>query len=116
MANVEERLRVTLTPLAKRRRICEHCNRDLSIKLYREHKRLYYAVSSMSWVKEKCDEQELSSSDITSLDECELTVAPISTENHSCDESDKLCWDEHDESPALHEDAEALGLVHDGSC
>ena len=87
MANVEERLRVMLTPLAKRRRICEHCNRELSIKLYKEHKRLYYDVSSMSWAKEKT-----ASSDITSLDECELTVAPISTEKHSCDESDKLCW------------------------
>ena len=59
-------------------------------------------------MKEECDEQALSSSHITSLDECELTVAPISPVNHSCDESDKLCWDERDESTALHKDTEAL--------
>ena len=55
-------------------KICGHCNKELSDKLYKEHKRLYYHVANKSWAKHISDGDDLSSSEFSSLDEFHLTV------------------------------------------
>ena len=96
-----------------RRRFCEHCNKELSIKIFREHKRLYYNSSSHTWVRERCEERESSSSEITSVEEYDFTANPCSPHNRDSYESEvrsseAIDWDdcsqasvgeEHTENP-----------------
>ena len=94
-------------PSAKKSRldykVCGHCHKELNLKIYKEHKRLYYNPVSKSWVQledDKCDVQgsDESSSDLSSIDD----VIDFSSDNaaqgehvhqHS-DESDEFLWEE----------------------
>lgn len=64
-------------PPAKRRCsyiLCKHCNKELSIKIYKEHKRLYYDQSNNTWTMTDDNVQQCSSSDFASMDEFELLL------------------------------------------
>lgn len=88
-------------PSAKRRRVCEHCSKEVNIKIYKEHKRLYYDARSRSWVKE---EQDASSSEITSIDECDVTYRTSLESPRSSTESEFLNWSEQDHGSSDHEE------------
>ena len=47
----------------KRKRVCEHCGKDITLKIYREHRRLFYNQSNKAWVKDQ--EEAVSSSEIS---------------------------------------------------
>ena len=69
-------------------RVCEHCSRELSVKIYREHKRLYYNPTTNTWAKDheelsQCS-SELSSEDIEVLNDQQIP-------EHS--ESDGIEWE-----------------------
>lgn len=46
-------------------RICEHCNKEVNIKVYKEHKRLYFNITTNSWTKEH---QDISSLELSAFD------------------------------------------------
>ena len=60
-------------------KLCGHCDKELSEKIFKEHKRLYYDLASKSWTRDESDECN-SSSEFSSLDEFSFTL--------SCDKSD----------------------------
>lgn len=65
-------------------KLCPHCNKQLNIKTYKEHKRLHFHESSRSWYKStptlECDGSD--SSEISS---------PDSPEMDSSSESSGMC-------------------------
>ena len=73
-------------PSAKRSkpdyRVCGHCNKELSAKIYKKHKRLYYDATNKSWTKDISDEDNLSSSEFSSLDEFDVAVGD-NTDKHA---------------------------------
>ena len=75
----------------------------MNIKIYREHKRLYYNPSSKSWLKEIHEEQDASSSVISI--ESDLQVNPSHSDSYAVSESDNINWDQ---SPIDEDDAENL--------
>lgn len=91
-------------PPAKRSKpnyqVCGHCNKELSAKIFKEHKRLYYDGTSKSWAKDVIDADNLSSSEFSSLDDFDVTVGD-NTDNtgsagqthHYSDDSDCI-WEE----------------------
>jgi len=63
-----------IVPVAKRRRsyrVCEHCGKEVNIKIYREHKRLYFDATTNTWAKDHDDVTE-SSSELSSFDDFDL--------------------------------------------
>ena len=63
-------------PVAKRRcmyRVCEHCGKEVSIRVYKEHKRLYYSTTTNSWTRVNCD-IPVSSSELSEVD-CDVECA-----------------------------------------
>ena len=55
-------------PVAKRARtyrMCEHCSKEVSVRVYKNHRRLYFNAASNTWTKE---DQELSSSELSTVD------------------------------------------------
>lgn len=66
--------------ITKSHRICPHCSKELNIKTYKEHRRLYYDSSTSKWyVVEKTEpliENDSSSSSDTSL----FTTSPEMSE------------------------------------
>ena len=85
-------------PRAKRRRKyknCEHCRKDLSIKIYKEHKRLYYNPATKSWCKD-LDQQDDSSTEFSDAfsDIDKLMDSDSEKSTASCCESDNLWNDE----------------------
>lgn len=92
----------------KRRRsnyfVCGHCNKELSKKIFKRHKSLYYDGNTKLWVTEG-DGEALSSSDFSSLDESEVQSQPTP----ACVQSDESDWscgldltqDDHEEPQAL---------------
>ena len=78
-------------PSAKRNKIksdykiCGHCHKELNLKIYKDHKRLYYDPVNKSWVQDdNCDAQggDQSSSDFDSIDDIDLLIN-CSSENAS---------------------------------
>lgn len=79
-------------PIKKRRlftekfthRVCPHCDREINIKTYREHRRLYFNETSRSWFvatgnTTKADDHQESSSNSSALSSAEeLTENEIS--------------------------------------
>ena len=57
-------------PPTKRRKVCEHCGKYITLKIYKEHRRLFYNQSNKAWVKDQ--EEAVSSSEISSIDEIDL--------------------------------------------
>ena len=59
-------------PPPKRRKqtykLCGHCNKELSNKIFKQHKMLYYDPATKKWTEE-LDNDNLSSSELESLDE-----------------------------------------------
>lgn len=80
-------------PPTKRRRVCEHCHKEVSIKIYREHKRLFYNENSKSWVIDRAE--ALSSTDISSVDELDLTVMSSDGKSATNDSDGDIQWDEN---------------------
>ena len=80
-------------PPTKRRRVCEHCRKEVSIKIYREHKRLFYNESSKSWVIDSAE--ALSSTDISSVDELDLTVISNDGKSATNGSDGDIQWDEN---------------------
>lgn len=66
-------------------RVCPHCDSEVSTKIFKQHRRLYYDYSTKSWTKE--NEEDVSSSDISSVEE-------YVCHNNSNSESD-IDWDEN---------------------
>ena len=65
-------------PVAKRKcmyRVWEHCGKEVSIRVYKEHKRLYYSTTTNSWTRVHCD-IPVSSSMLSEVD-CMLSVQEI---------------------------------------
>lgn len=59
-----------LWPVVRRRcsyRYCEHCDREVSIRVYKEHKRLYYDTITKSWTKDRTDPSP-SSSELSAIE------------------------------------------------
>ena len=83
-----------LLPVKQRKcilyRVCEHCDKEVSIKVYKEHKRLYFSTSTNSWTKEY-DDQHLSSSELSGLD-LELNESGENVQELSLSESEGLEW------------------------
>ena len=84
-------------PRAKRKRKyknCEHCRKDLSVKIYKEHKRLYYDPATTSWCKD-LDEQDDSSTEFSdAFSDIDMILDSVSEKSTaSCCESD-IVWDE----------------------
>ena len=65
-------------PSAKRSKsnykLCGHCNKELSAKIYKEHIRLYYDAANKLWVQDEFDGDNLSSSEFSSLDKFDVAV------------------------------------------
>ena len=54
-------------------KVCGHCNRELSVKKYREHKRFHFQEDTQSWVKEIVNSDDGSATtEISSLDDFEV--------------------------------------------
>lgn len=83
-------------------KLCSHCHKELNLKIYKEHKRLYYDPVKKSWVKDdKCDAQgdDQSSSDLSSIDDIDLLINCSSEnatqgEHQHSDDSDDFQWEE----------------------
>ena len=56
-------------------RVCEHCGKEVSIRVCKEHKRLYYSTTTNSWTRVHCD-IPVSSSMLSEVD-CMLSVQEI---------------------------------------
>lgn len=57
-------------------RICPHCDKELNLKKFREHKRLYYDCDAKQWCKQErkdcsSDESELSGFEFEDIDRSE---------------------------------------------
>lgn len=78
-----------------RRQFCEHCNKELNLKIFREHKRLYYNSSSRTWVREG---RESSSSEITSVEEFDFTANTCSPDSHDSCKSEDIDWDDYNQT------------------
>ena len=54
-------------------KLCLHCNKELNIKIYNEHKRLYYDASKRSWNQDvvMISDNEEASSEFSSLSEAD---------------------------------------------
>lgn len=89
-------------PSAKRSKpdykICGQCHKELNLKIYKEHKRLYYDAVNKSWVEDDAQGDDQSSSDLSSIDDIDLLINCSSEnatqgENQHSDNSDFL-WEE----------------------
>ena len=77
----------------KRRRVCEHCGKDVTLKIYREHKRLFYNQSKKAWVTDQ--EEAVSSSEISSVDELDLGQEQECGENSAISSESNIEWDQN---------------------
>ena len=85
-------------PSAKRSktnyRMCGHCHKELSIKIYKEHRRLYYDTANKSWVEDiesiDAHADDCSSSELSSIDDIDVAVSvgQGEHENQNSDDSD----------------------------
>jgi len=87
--------RDTSFPLTKRRRcyrLCEHCSKEVSIKIYKEHQWLFYDPVTKSWCK-KQENLSQSSSDLSSLDGYDLQSDFDEVFGQEQSNSDSLEWE-----------------------
>ena len=86
-------------------KVCGHCHKELSLKIYKEHKRLYYKAVKKSWVEDNNNDEEgsdQSSSGFSSLDEFNVSVdgsienveSTKHQDHHDSDDSD-VCGKNH---------------------
>ena len=69
-------------------KLCPHCNKQLNLKSYKEHKRLHFDESSKLWHKEELDVSD--SSSIVSLPDCDERCSDFSLESQlSVEDSDR---------------------------
>lgn len=66
-------------PSAKRSKpsykVCGHCHKELSEKIYKDHKRLYYDAVKKTWAEDNPEgDGSDSSSEFSSLDEFDISV------------------------------------------
>lgn len=79
-------------------KVCGHCYKELNVKIYKDHKSLYYVPVNKSWVQDvNCDAQhsDQSRGDFSSIDDIDLCSSDIAIQGehrHSGD-SDFL-WEE----------------------
>ena len=87
----------------KRRRynVCPHCDRELNIKRYKEHKQLYFNKATKQWMVEdqpKSLGDDGSSSDcFSSLDECDAGDLSILANQQGEQNSDSFDLDDLDD-------------------
>ena len=80
----------SLLSVKKRKyRVCQHCDKEVSVRVYKKHKRLYFSTSKNSWTKE--EDQHLSSSELSSLD-LELDESAEKVQNYCLGESEGIEW------------------------
>ena len=77
-------------------KVCEHCSKELSAKIYKEHKRLYYDPVNKSWAEDLIDGDDLSSSEFSSLDEFEFDTVGDNIENAESTRQEKHDSDDSD--------------------
>lgn len=80
-------------PAAKNRKlsykVCLHCNKELNIKIYKEHKRLYYDASKGVWSQESLlldSDKEECSSEFSSIDEMNYNTDGMNSGNELIEE------------------------------
>ncbi len=64
-------------------KVCPHCDKELNLKIFREHKRLYYDSHRKKWCREErkecsirsSDESELSGFEFEGIDRSETVIA-----------------------------------------
>ena len=59
-------------------KICGHCWKELNMKIYKDHKKLYYDAIDKSWVQDGASDTQagdLSSSDFSSIDDIDLLTS-----------------------------------------
>ena len=79
-------------PPTKRRKVCEHCGKDIiTLKIYKEHRRLFYNQRNKAWVKYQ--EEAVSSSEISSIDEIDLAQEQGCHENNAIGSGSDIEWD-----------------------
>lgn len=80
-------------PVRKRKctlyRVCEHCDKEVSMRVYKEHKRLYFSTSTNTWTKE--NKAANSSSELSGLD-LDLDESAENVQELSFRESEGLEW------------------------
>ena len=95
-------------------KICPHCEGELSLKRYMEHKRLFFNRDTNQWMKEICDEtmeDDGSGSDFSCFEE------RISREVSDCEGDNWQLDDEGEENVCVGKqgsDSELCGL--EGTC
>ena len=78
-------------------RLSPHCNNEVNLKIFRQHKMLYYDQASKSWTKTGTD--HTSSSEISPIEEINSEIGSAYEDMHkeaeinSSDHSD-MDWDE----------------------
>ena len=96
-------------------KFCPHCCKEVSKKIYKEHKRLFYDSTKKIWTKEQLmlhNDDESCTSDFSSLDEFDLAgshlekVSGRTDQDQPCEFSD-LENEENDPIPINHWDAES---------
>lgn len=86
--------------LRNRYHLCPHCNKNLNIKRFKEHKRLYFNESSKQWIFEgrsKESGEDSNSDSFSSLDECdtgELSNPTLSTQEAQMSDLDEFTKDQ----------------------
>ena len=81
----------------KRYNVCPHCNKELNIKRYKEHKRLYFNEVTKQWMVEDQPKSlgDGSSSDcFSSLDECDAGDESIFANQQEGQNSDSFDLDD----------------------
>lgn len=72
--------------------VCNHCNKELRLKKYKEHRRLYFDDETQSWAKDS--DQDSVSSEFSSLDEFE--VGSVQEDSVVCSSQNDLSGDSND--------------------
>ena len=73
MENNEPRSKRLKRSYSSRYRLCGHCDRELSVKFYKEHRRLYYDSERDTWIKDIKEDSDCSSTEFSSVDDVGAT-------------------------------------------
>ena len=98
-------------------KICPHCNKEINIKTFKAHKRLYYNDVSKAWIVQSVSKRTISYESDSS--ECSLppSMPELSESEEQSDEVD-LC-DPNDRNPdAMHvgTSSSSSSTPHEGDC
>ena len=64
-------------------KLCSHCNKELTIKKYREHKNFFFQEETQTWIKELDESDDGSgTSEMTSLDDFEVDTIQLEALSH----------------------------------